>query len=368
MVIRFAGAARFLPMVLAGTISTVHPPAVAAAPAQDKSMTIALQWRQLPPLPDREGFAGPLAGTSGGALIVAGGANFPDRRPWEGGTKRWYDSIYVLEPGVDAWRIVGRLPRPNAYAVSVSSSAGVVCAGGGDAQQHFRDVFSLRWKDGQMVRTVLASLPRPCAFASGALAGSTLYVAGGIERPAATNCLNTFWALDVREPSGRWQELPPCPGGARMLAVAGAAGESFFLFSGVKLKAGPDGKPVREYLRDAWRYAPGVGWKRLADLPRSAAAAPSPAASVADGRLLVISGDDGRNVGFKPETAHPGFPRDVLAYDLKHDAWSRAGESPFSRATVPTAVWGDAMVIPNGEARPGYRSPEVWSLRAELGR
>jgi N-acetylneuraminate epimerase len=364
---RFAGAARFLPIVLAGTISTVHPPAAVAAPAQDTSMKIALQWRSLPPIPDREGFAGPLAGTSGGALIVAGGANFPDRRPWEGGTKRWSDSIYVLEPGIDAWRIVGRLPCPNAYAVSVSSSEGVVCAGGGDAQQHFRDVFTLRWKDGQMVRTLLPGLPRPCAFASGALAGNTLYVAGGIERPTATSCLNTLWALDVQKPSERWQELPPCPGGERMLAVAGAADGSFFLFSGVKLKPGPDGKPVREYLRDAWRYTPGVGWKRLADLPRAAAAAPSPAPSVADGRLLVISGDDGKNVGFKPESAHPGFPRDVLAYDVKRDAWSLAGEAPFSRATAPTAVWGDALVIPNGEARPGYRSPEVWSLRAEIG-
>src|SRR5262245_23532811 len=35
-------------------------------------------WTQLPPLPDREGFAGAFAGVTGGALIVAGGANFPD--------------------------------------------------------------------------------------------------------------------------------------------------------------------------------------------------------------------------------------------------------------------------------------------------
>lgn len=331
-------------------------------------MKIALRWRPLPPIPDREGFAAPFAGTSGGALIVAGGANFPDKRPWEGGTKHWYDSIYVLAQGSAAWRIAGRLPRPNAYGVGVSTSAGVVCVGGGDAQRHFRDVFELRWQDGQIVRTVLASLPRPCAFASGAMAGSTLYVAGGLEQPAATTCLNTLWALDLAQPSPRWQALPPCPGGERMLAVAGAAGKSLFLFSGVKLKPGPDGKPAREYLRDAWRYTPGQGWKRLADLPRAAAAAPSPAPWVADSRLLVISGDDGKKVGFKPETAHPGFPRDVLAYDVTGDTWSLAGEAPFSRATVPTAVWDQQVVIPNGEARPGYRSPEVWSLHAEMPR
>jgi N-acetylneuraminic acid mutarotase len=141
---------------------------------------------------------------------------------------------------------VGKLPRPNAYGISVSTGAGVVCAGGGDAQRHFREVFQLQWKDGQIVRTELASLPRPCSFATGALVGNTMYVEGGIEQPAATACLHTFWALDLVQPSSRWQELSPCPGGARMLAVAGAAEGSFFLFSGVKLKAGPDGKPVRE--------------------------------------------------------------------------------------------------------------------------
>ncbi len=331
-------------------------------------MKIALAWQQLPPIPDHEGFAAPFAGASGGALLVAGGANFPDKRPWDGGTKHWYDSIYVLEQGSGSWQVAGRLPRPNAYGVAVSTGEGVVCLGGGDARRHFREVFQLRWKDGQILRTALASLPGPCSFAGGALAGSTIYLAGGIDQPAATTCLNTLWALDLAQPSPRWQELPPCPGGQRMLAVAGAAEGSFFLFSGVKLKLGPDGKPVREYLREAWRYTPGPGWKRLADLPRAAAAAPSPAPLVAGSRLLVISGDDGKNVSFKPEAAHPGFPRDVLAYDVRHDAWSVAGEAPFSRGTVPTAVWGQKVVIPNGEARPGYRSPEVWSLQTEIKR
>ncbi len=50
------------------------------------------------------------------------------------------------------------------------------------------------------------------------------------------------------------------------------------------------------------------------------------------------------------------------------DAWSPAGEAPFSRGTVPTAVWGRQVVIPNGEARPGYRSPEVWSLQIDVQR
>jgi len=72
--------------------------------AKHCSAELTLDWRQLPPLPDPTGFAGPFAGTSGGALIVAGGANFPDKMPWEGGRKVWYDTAYVLDRTNGAWR------------------------------------------------------------------------------------------------------------------------------------------------------------------------------------------------------------------------------------------------------------------------
>src|SRR4051794_14537917 len=58
---------------------------------------LAGEWKQLPSLPDAEGFAGSFAGVSNGALLVAGGTNFPGKKPWEGGAKVWYDTVYVLE-------------------------------------------------------------------------------------------------------------------------------------------------------------------------------------------------------------------------------------------------------------------------------
>ena len=62
----------------------------------DKPPAAKFVWGQLPPLPDRHGFAGGFAGVSHDALIFAGGANFPDAPPWDGGKKVWYDSIFVL--------------------------------------------------------------------------------------------------------------------------------------------------------------------------------------------------------------------------------------------------------------------------------
>src|SRR5262245_15050680 len=87
-------------------------------------------WAKLPPIPDREGFAWPFAGVSGGALLVAAGANFPDKRPWEGGTKVWYDKAFLLEKPDGAWREVGRLRAPIGYGVSLATRDGILCLGG----------------------------------------------------------------------------------------------------------------------------------------------------------------------------------------------------------------------------------------------
>src|SRR5205807_99872 len=88
-----------------------------------------LEWRELPPLPDPIGFAGTFAGVSSGALLVGGGANFPDAMPWEGGKKVWYDSVYVLPKPAGQWIAGFKLPRALAYGISVSTKDGVICAG-----------------------------------------------------------------------------------------------------------------------------------------------------------------------------------------------------------------------------------------------
>ncbi|MBM4076752.1 MAG: galactose oxidase, partial [Planctomycetes bacterium] len=61
------------------------------------SSQFELKWDNLPSIPDSQGFAGMYAGVSNDVLVVAGGANFPRGFPWEGGTKAFYDSIFVLD-------------------------------------------------------------------------------------------------------------------------------------------------------------------------------------------------------------------------------------------------------------------------------
>lgn len=319
-----------------------------------------IAWSPLPAIPDKEGFAGSFAGASGGALMVAGGANFPDARPWEGGTKTWYDRVFVLESRGGTWREAGRLPRPSGYGASITHDDAIICAGGGDAARQHDAVFRMRWRDGALQIEPMRPLPRPCANLCGAVLADTLYVAGGIGSPDATSALRTFWALDLSDSGAAWRELEPWPGPARMLAVAGAQDGAFFLFGGTDLRAGNDGRPERIWLRDAYRYRPGAGWSRIADLPRPSVAAPSPAPAVGQSHLLILGGDDGAQLA-TPPAQHRGFPRDVLAYHTITDTWTKMGDVPFSLVTTPAVPWGPSIVVPGGEARPGVRSPEAWS-------
>src|SRR5258706_4997250 len=62
-----------------------------AAAVSDAAEAQDIQWLRLPSLPDPVGLAGTFAGVSEGALLVGGGANFPDRIPLEGGTKMLHE-------------------------------------------------------------------------------------------------------------------------------------------------------------------------------------------------------------------------------------------------------------------------------------
>jgi N-acetylneuraminate epimerase len=116
----------------------------------------------------------------------------------------------------------------------------------------------------------------------------------------------------------------------------------------------------RQYLQDAYRYDPIRGWKRMADLPYSVAAAPTPA-PVDHSGFYVLGGDDGTQIDLPPD-AHRGFNKTILKYDLKTESWVASGEVAEPRVTVACVPWNKSWVMTSGEARPGIRSPEVWSF------
>jgi N-acetylneuraminic acid mutarotase len=222
-------------------------------------------------------------------------------------------------------------------------------------------VFELHWRHGRLVIEPRDPLPLPLAQACGAVVGDTVYVACGATEPGEQVATDHYFALGYAWKNLRWRELAPFPGRSRILPVAAAIGDTFYLAGGAALEP-TNGHVARVYLRDAWSFQPAGGWHRVADLPKPSVAAPSPAPVVGP-EFFVVGGDDGSLAGFQPVEKHPGFPKMILAYDAAKNLWRTNGETPAPRATVPVVRWQDRFVIPSGELRPGVRSPEVWTLR-----
>ena len=357
-----------------------------------------LTWTELPRLPDEHGLAGVFAGVSHDALIVAGGANFPFGRPWDEdkhkATKVWYDKVFVLADPQGPWLTGFKLPRPTAYGVSVTTADGVVCLGGSDGKRHFADVLRLRWTDGR-------DRDRPAAGdapARGVLLRGGAGEQEGRGRPA--HDLRGRRTPGARRAGGHGHLLGPGPFAVRRgpplgrVAVARGrprracrrwpprrAGPSSWSAASA-LDPNRPGDDKRVFLTDGYRYDPVPGepaapgrWTRIADLPRPAAAAPTPAIPLGQACFAVVGGDDGENAFRMKELkdAHPGFPAGVLTYNTITDAWAATGAFPKDPAaglwppvTTVTAPWrGPATggrawyVIPSGEARPGVRTPQV---------
>jgi N-acetylneuraminic acid mutarotase len=325
-----------------------------SATACSSEKSLSSKWDSLSPIPDSVGFAGSFGGTSNGALIVAGGANFPDGgAPWTGSKKVWHDRIFALESPDAEWKMVGRLPQPLGYGVSAEWKDNLIIAGGSGEEKHYADVIKVKF-DGQSVTfDKLPDLPKPIANATGVVLGGKLYILGGTLDHSSQETESNFWALDLEKPESEWEVLEPWPGPSRMLAVAGTDEKSLYLFSGAQLIDGQ-----RQYLKDAYRYTVGAGWTKIAELPQAVVAAPSPAFTD-QRRLVIFGGDDGSLVSGDP-TTHPGFPNKILSYDPSADEWESVGEMPaMPPVTVPLVVWKDHVVIPGGEIRPSVRTTKV---------
>ncbi|MSU32326.1 MAG: galactose oxidase [Pedosphaera sp.] len=318
-----------------------------------------LLWEKLEPIPNSIGVAGSFAGIDGSVLIVAGGANFPAKKPWEGGTKVWHKSVSILPNPEERWRSVGTLVSPLGYGVALSHPRGLLCIGGSSATEHHRDVFILHWTGSRLETEIVPSLPERRAGMAGVLIGNKAYIFGGTDTPNATSAKATLFAIDLAGKKTEWRKLEQLPAAGRILSTAGTYEGSLYIFGGVALQKNDDGKPVRQWLRDAWRYTPGRGWGRLIDLPRPAVAAPAPAPLIGE-KLLLLGSDDGSKELRLP-SEHPGFSKAILAYDPIKDVWEEDGNVPQTQVTTSAVVWGNRWVIPSGEIRPGIRSPEVWS-------
>ena len=231
----------------------------------------------LPPLEPnsvQEGVAGHYAGISNNALIIAGGANFPEKRPWDGGLKVYYEDIYVLpleKNGQEQkwFPKTFKLPGKMAYGSAITLDDGVLCIGGQDEKKCLNSVFVLRWDNvAKSISTEnYPSLPTPLTSCAATKLGDKVYVLGGSSTMAGDDQVNHFYVLDLGKkdsPDFTWQTLPAWPGKSRIYPVAVAQSNGvhncLYLFSGRNVSS--EGKITVLY--DGFEYNPVFNtWKQL---------------------------------------------------------------------------------------------------------
>lgn len=326
-----------------------------------------IKWNNsnfLPPLHNNEknkGVAGAFSGFVGDELIIVGGANFPDKMPWEGGKKNWEKTLYYADTGnMDfQWEIIADfLPLAVGYGVSVQLPEGLLCIGGCDLKRCFDDVFLIYKEEGIFKLSYdWPSLPVPLANATGELLNNKIYIAGGQESMSEEEATNHFFVLDLDHKDNGWVALPSWDGSARGYAVSVAFENGkypgFYLFSGRNYNS----SGYVEILTDGHRYDPDINrWTRLQGF-----------FPVMAGTALAVAGSD--NIVFfggvtkllPGSCEHPGFENTLRIYDRISHIFVHEEVLPFPvPVTTNIAIRENKFYITSGEIKPGMRTPFVY--------
>lgn len=363
--------------------------------AQNRELTIC--WKKIASVPDAGdaktslGLAGAINGVNHDVLIVAGGSNFPDKLPWEGGKKVYYDGIFVLEKkgNQHCWnkKVKSVLPQPIAYCGITSTTSGIVCAGGENENGISNKCFLLTWNEkGNSVE--VKTLPDlPLALTNLALTNidDVVYAAGGDEQK---NSSNSFFCLDLKDKNLHWKTLPDLPialANATAIAQNGHSGKEIFIIGGrSKNVSGISDLHNTTFAFDLQKNE----WKRCADISDGKNTTNLSAASgVALGNdEILITGFDNGKIFHKIETLiekirqaktpeekekltrekndlsfhHKGFDKSLLLYNTNSDAWKKIGELPFPAHVTTTDVkWRNDIIVSNGEIKPGVRTADL---------
>jgi cyclically-permuted mutarotase family protein len=368
-----------------------------------------ISWSEYPPIPHDIGFNGSFIGVQGESLIVAGGANFPEIPVWDGGKKKWYGSIYILEEdnsGSWRWHFGDslKLPAPAANGVSIETDKGLICIGGSNAEGALRQVFRIQWnrEDQQITRKMLPDLPYPLTSMGGAIIDGIIYLIGG-QHSANGPATKVFLSLDLGNEGGEsfnWEELNTFPGEARInpVVVAQSNGkvEALIVLSGRNYQPGQL-RPHKLH-SDVYTYNPKSGqWNRKNDLPNNETPGieggflgAAPAVKHGGAHVLVFGGAGGPNqhlyermrleAEMNKLQKQPGseievdsikalikdlikttsFSKTVWGYHTITDTWVQVGKLPGPGQVVTSAVkFKDDIVIPGGELSPGVRTNKV---------
>jgi sialate O-acetylesterase len=303
----------------------------------------------------------PFCGVVGDALVVAGGANFPDKSLLEGGAKRVYADIWAHTDG--EWAHVGVLPDSTAYGATFAVDGALVLAGGNVCGVTTDKVYELTLQDGAAVLRALPPLPEPMEQCGWTRDDDRLYLVGGVGTTAVYACTIGEYV---------WTRLADLPE-PLVQPVAFASGGSLYVWGGFNpetLEVSDKGLVISsEVEKSLWREAPSI--------PDGGTFVGATGATLPDGRLAVVGGvnraifaralhntPEDRIPYLSKEPAEYQFRQAVYIFDPASGAWILLGVDPACALAGPGVAVRPAggLYVAGGELKPGVRSPRIFSL------
>lgn len=358
--------------------------------------SLKVDWKKAAQLQNEDGslslgFAGPINGVHNNVLIVAGGANFPDKMPWKGGKKQFSKEIHVLEKNGEQynWNEKSRveLPEPIAYCGVVSTSCGVVYVGGENENGLSDKAHILKWNSIKEEIEIKELPDFPLKITNIALASinNVIYAIGGDE---AAKSSDLVFSLDLNNNASVWKSEPKLPFAlANSVAVVQNEKEDLNIYViGGRSKTASG---ISELHNTTLSFSMEKQiWENKAFISEGKKTTHfSAGAGVPFGKqfIIITGGDNGvtfhkietflsqiANTASEEEkakliaeknilnTTHQGFYNAVLLYDTVKNKWLKIGELPFlAHVTTTALIWNDKIVLSNGEIKPGIRTPDI---------
>ena len=327
------------------------------------------------------GLSGIITGAIGDTFIVAGGNNFPAGLPWEGGTKKYYNSVFVYAIKKDTLipTALFQLPNNVAYAAIAHLKNGIFYAGGENETGPVNTVYCIQKSEVNNGLEIITwpNLPEAVTNAVAIATNNAVYVFGGANSKGVSD---KVWVLYFDNVKVGWKYVSTMPQATSFAAASLLNGQVYIMGGHCK---GADGISKIYNHVFAWDIENNT-WYEKAKLPEAVSAAT--AITTNDSSILFIGGD--KSVVFSEvellaakiaaasdttikkeltaiknnlQKTHPGFSKEVLKYNRVSNTWQSYAQLSFTApVTTHAFINNNKIYVPAGEIKPGIRSPKIW--------
>ncbi|PTY39780.1 cyclically-permuted mutarotase family protein [Brachyspira hampsonii] len=307
-------------------------------------------------------------------IVVGGGANFPEESVLNGGAKKTYSDIYMLEDKNGVLEVVEHINLENeiGYGASVTTADGIYYIGGSSNPEADDDILFITLKNNKLNVEKIGDLPFTLQNGVAVYKDNKLYVITGKQAGKGSNKVYEY-DLTAKEA----KELAPVPGEeSRTQAVAQLLNGNIYVFSGGDATAYTDG-----YKYDFEKNT----WEKVADVVingEGISLLGAVSVKLNESEMLVIGGfnkaiyDDAvynlanlqgtelanfRAGYFGADPYEFNWNSNILIYNCDSNTWKTIGEVPFDAPCGEGLILiGNIIYSINGEIKPGVRTDKMY--------